>query len=547
MLFAGVVTLVILARVLRRSNRRGARWFALSLSGVTLWVFGEAFATVATSKFFTVVWAKLTLVGAGVAGGALLFFTLIYTGREHLVTARWVTVVSTPPAVMITLAITRLRPGLMFASLEMDAEYGRLLIAASGPGMYVHETYMSLLLALTTVMLLQLVYRARNLYRWQAAAVVGAVALPWAGTVVNTVRPSPFSLSEPAFTVSAVALYVGLFRYDLIAVPPVASSRVLETLSEGVLVVNGRGLLADLNPATERLLDVEEAAVVGRPVEAALDDHPALLAVLHDEREGPVELEADDEHRSVTVERAPLGERRGGSVYLLNDVTERLRRERELKRQNDRLDQFASIVSHDVRNPLTVADGYAATLEPRLDGEERELLGEIRTSHDRIESIVEDVLTLARQGDAELDERRVDLEAVAGEAWSQVDTADATLSVDGDEPISADPDRLQRALENCFRNSVEHGGEDVSVTIEPLADGFAVADDGPGIPAEERDEVLDPGYSTSASGNGFGLAIVGGVAEAHGWDLSVAESAAGGARFEFRGVAASPATDDASG
>ena len=86
------------------------------------------------------------------------------------------------------------------------------------------------------------------------------------------------------------------------------------------------------------------------------------------------------------------------------------------------------------------------------------------------------------------------------------------------------------------------GGPEITITVGALEDGggFYVADDGPGIPAAKRDDVLSFGYSTADGGTGFGLAIVSEIAEAHGWDLEVTESSAGGARFVIAGVAADP-------
>ena len=96
--------------------------------------------------------------------------------------------------------------------------------------------------------------------------------------------------------------------------------------------------------------------------------------------------------------------------------------------------------------------------------------------------------------------------------------------------------RLGRLLENLFRNALEHGGTDVTVTVRLLEDGLAVEDDGPGVPESERERLFDAGYSTTERGTGFGLRIVRQIADEHGWDVTVGESATGGARFEVTGV-----------
>jgi signal transduction histidine kinase len=102
--------------------------------------------------------------------------------------------------------------------------------------------------------------------------------------------------------------------------------------------------------------------------------------------------------------------------------------------------------------------------------------------------------------------------------------------------ISADEDRLTELFENLFRNAVEHGGSEVTVTVGPMNGGFYVADDGPGIAEERREAVFDHGVSSSDDGSGYGLSIVRTIAHAHGWDVIVSEADAGGARFEFTGI-----------
>ncbi|QLG49189.2 PAS domain S-box protein [Natrinema halophilum] len=203
----------------------------------------------------------------------------------------------------------------------------------------------------------------------------------------------------------------------------------------------------------------------------------------------------------------------------------------ELERQNDRLDSFASTVSHDLRNPLTIATGHLESLESHIDGEAEKHREEIEWALNRMDDLIENVLTLARSGQRLTTTEPVSLDAVVDQAHR---TVDPTLEIVRDEPlptIEADEDRLLVLFENALRNAREHVGEDVTVTIEGTVDGFAIADDGPGISADERDAVLESGYSTDSDGTGFGLAIVSEVVDAHGWSVAVEESEAGGFRL----------------
>jgi len=212
---------------------------------------------------------------------------------------------------------------------------------------------------------------------------------------------------------------------------------------------------------------------------------------------------------------------------------DRLEYERELERQNEQLERFASVVSHDLRNPLAVARGWLEQIDAA--GPERERVAD---ALDRMAAIVDDTLTLARQGRTVSSREPVDVADLARECWGMVSTSGARLEVADECFLLGDPDRLRHVFENLFRNAVEHGGEDVVVRVGTLdgGDGIYVEDDGPGIPADAREEVFEPGRSTQPSGTGFGLTIVEQVAEAHGWTVRVADGERGGARFEFTGV-----------
>ncbi|TKX75203.1 histidine kinase [Halorubrum sp. GN11_10-6_MGM] len=220
---------------------------------------------------------------------------------------------------------------------------------------------------------------------------------------------------------------------------------------------------------------------------------------------------------------------------------ERQRAADRLERERDRLDEFASVVSHDLRNPLTTARGRVDLLADDCDSEHVE---PVQRALSRMETLIENLLMLAREGGGVDEVGRVDLVALAGDAWETTDSRGGALRTAVDEfELRADEPRLRQLLENLFRNAVEHGaaeaGSDgVTVTVGPLADGdgFYVADDGPGIPEDEREKVFESGYTTASGGTGFGLDIVSQIADGHGWEVRATESDEGGARFEFTGV-----------
>ncbi len=218
-------------------------------------------------------------------------------------------------------------------------------------------------------------------------------------------------------------------------------------------------------------------------------------------------------------------------VGITRDVTDRVERERRLRRQNERLDEFAGVISHDLRNPLNVAQSRATLLTEQVESDHT---APLLRALDRMEAIVEDTLTLAREGESIGDAESLRLSHVVGMSWSTVEADEATLDITGDVTVRGDPQRLQHVFENLFRNAVEHAGTDVTVRVGGLDDGgFYVEDDGPGIPAARHEEVFEAGSSSKRDGTGFGLSIVKRIVEAHGWRISLTTGTDGGARFEF--------------
>jgi signal transduction histidine kinase len=336
--------------------------------------------------------------------------------------------------------------------------------------------------------------------------------------------------------------------------------------------------IVEVNAAYARSFDVDESTT--GPLESRLrsdlerDPPGEGLARVDDIVELSRSAAADSHIRTVVRANTPGGERDylarvvplpddddADGCIVFTDITAQRERTRELIQQRDRLDEFASIVSHDLRNPLEVAKIQLEAAWNRGDDVHFE---KVETAHDRMERIIEDVLTLARQGQVIDEIGEATLSIVVDDAWGSVSAPNSTVHVSEDAVLAADSDRLQELLENLFRNAVEHGstsseqapdavengstsseqapdvGEHaepgVTVSVGLTDDGFYVADDGPGIPEEDRDRVFEGGFSTSSEGTGLGLVIVSRIADAHGWEVSVGESSEGGALFTFSDV-----------
>ena len=275
-------------------------------------------------------------------------------------------------------------------------------------------------------------------------------------------------------------------------------------------------------------------------------------------------------HKRWFVMRATPYDHEGERFVLVMhvDITERHQLEQRTQAQAERMESFARLLSHDLRNPLSVALAEAHTLEQDDDVDLEADDGsrsQLRSSLERMESIIDDALALVAIDEVAADELAVIPLATAVEgAWKHVHTESATFSVTGTVAIRANESLVSHLFENFFRNAIEHAGDDVTVEVGPLErsstdgggdtvlDGFYVEDDGPGIPPDRRERVFESGYSADSSetgesghtqsaqaaegGSGFGLAIVREVVDAHGWSVSVTAGQNDGARFEIRGV-----------
>ena len=323
--------------------------------------------------------------------------------------------------------------------------------------------------------------------------------------------------------------------------------RLVENSPDAIAHVAESGEILAANPAMGTRLDADSEDLVGTVVTDAFPDTVAddRLAAGREaiDTGDTVRTEDSNDGRSFHNIFVPgQTDRANDSFQIISrDITPRKERERELERQNERLADFASVVSHDLRNPLNVAQSSVELVRDDLDNDH---VDRIDRSLARMNDIIDDVLLLARQGDTVDDPSPVDLETMVSDAWSYVDTGDMELVVEPAGRIEADPSRLQEVLGNLFRNAAEHG-DATSVTVGPLAaeagedeGDFYVADDGEGIPDSNRGEVFETGFSTARGGTGLGLSIVREIANAHGWSVRVTDSASGGARFEITGVTA---------
>lgn len=322
-------------------------------------------------------------------------------------------------------------------------------------------------------------------------------------------------------------------------------SAILTNLSEGLIAFDGENRVLMANPAAARLLGVRIDELPGRPA-ATLLPGGRMEPVLRTAREskGLYAHELDwpfEEGTTVRVTCAPLEIESGdGLVMTLRNTT-------DLRRLEERRQEFMSRLSHELRTPLTIIKGYLVTLLDTPDKDlpaERESLVILDREADRLARMVEELLEFSRQRSAllrlniapeRLDE--VIRESVSG-MRNQAARSGVALSVSAPDevpPVPMSRDHVKQVLLNLLDNAVKYNkpGGKVTVSLEVIAGGLSVSvdDTGRGIPPEDLPFIFDRffrGARTPASGgSGLGLAIVKEIVEAHGGEITVSSSGEG--------------------
>jgi PAS domain S-box-containing protein len=553
---SGVLGLVLAGVVSRNLDKPGSPALFVANLGFGFWSMLQLLTAVSvlglSNTQLGIAFSKILYPIVATTVTAIFVFVLEYTGRERFVTWPVLAVLAVYPLTVAVFSI--FNPGGLFYTnfAELVQGVGEDTTHLQGPAFKAHTIMGYVLSAAVFTMVLELLVRSgEQLYRGQAIALLFGLSAPVFLNILTVTGNIGFDLTVIGFIITSGFFTLAVVRYDFINVTPIARKKVVNNVRDGMVVVDTDDTILDSNPSFQSLFGIEEGSLVGTNARTLLEDLPEIYTAYEELTSRPDE-DGDSETKRVTygdrhlnVQSSPVYDDRNrhvGWLLLVHDVTALVQRERDLEGQVEKLDQFAGIVSHDLRNPLNVAHGYVR--QARETGDTT-YLEKTESSMERMETIISEALELAREGEEVTDPERVELDAVARAAWDNVDTGAATLHVE-EAVLSADRKRFQRLLENLFRNSLEHGVDETQTANHVVSVGYDedgvdelviyVADNGVGIPDDELETVFESGYTTNQDGTGLGLAIVEQIANSHGWTVAVTNSHDGGARFELHDV-----------
>jgi len=476
--------------------------------------------------------------------GAWLYFCSAYTGSEyHRRGAVRVGAVALY-LVVVTIKLTNPLHGQYFATAAQAEPFQHLAIELH----VMHWVVTGLAYSLSAVgfYLLYELFDQSHYDTTALGALVAVTAVPAVLDVVAYTDVAPAVLLKFNFEPVGVALFAvgALYVVDetLVAVPRFWRRDILDDLDEAIVVLDRNDRVRDYN-ATATDLFADLPGTVGEPVRSGL---PGLARGLDDDDDGAV-LELDRggdvgfyRLRSMTLFDGS-GERRG-RVVICADVTEVERQRRELERQTEQFDDFAEATTHELRNAVTLIDGYLDLVAERVaddrDVAEAEPIERAAEGVDRMRSVVADLTTLVRYSRPPEALSACDVRAVVEDGCANAAVDGIGYAVEGRRHVQADESRLAELFANVFEFAAANGGTRLTVAVDD--DAIVVTTDGPTLSPRNREKAFAYGEPIPSADAGMTLPNVRMLARALGWTPTIGESDAGRLQLRFDGVYAGP-------
>ncbi len=571
---AVVVDVLVASYAWMRRATPGGLYLALIMSAAAIWALANAAEFAAPAMADKIFWGKASYVGIVNVPPLWLLFTLSYSQRTHWFTRRRLIVLWIVPAIILGLVMTNELHHLVWPRITPDPNAPDLmLIYEHGPGVWLNALYSYPLLMLAIIGLVQVALSSAQLYRRQAAALLIGVTIPLAVNIfyIAGFRPLPgLDLTPMAFSLTGLMMALGISRFQMLDIVPVARDSLIESINDGVLVLDVRSRLVDVNPAACRMIGLDAEHAIGQPVGALLAQWGELVERFRDTLEAQVEIapQAGSGAPWLELRISPLYDRRKrftGRLIALHDITARKRVEealylyaRELEASNAELDAFAHTVAHDLKNPLATLAGFGDLLEQKHTAMSSAQLAtsanNMARSARRMINIIDELLLLASvRKMEEVSTGPLDMAAIVAAAQERLqDIINASqgkivLPPAWPTAIGYAP-WIEEVWVNYLSNAIQYGGAPplVEVGFDVAREAvdklptfqvrFWVRDNGAGLTPEEQARLftlftrLD---QARAKGHGLGLSIVRRIVEKLGGQVGVESEINWGSTFWF--------------
>ncbi len=554
----------------RRRSAPGAMPLVLIMLGVTEWSFGYALELGSPTLSAKIFWTNFNFLGIVIVPVAWFMFVLEYTYRDRWLTRRNIILLFLPSLVTLAMAWTNGTHGLIRSAVKLDVSGAiPMLDPTYSTGFWVFWLYAFLLTFTASFLMVYTLVKAPELYKGQVVALLVVASVPWVSNIIYLSGLSPFhklDLTPFSFMLMTVVMAWNLSRYKLLDIVPVAREAIIESMSDGVMVLDSLGRIVDVNPAARQLIPADTLNVIGQPATEILPYCADLLMFDKSQAETQTEIlvDKDKAQRHFDLRISPLYDNHGaltGRSVVFRDITERKQAETvlhlrtaELEARNEELDAFAHTVAHDLKSPLTSIVGFSGVLEKRLDHMSDEEIGYylniIGRSGRKMDNIIDELLLLASMRKLE-DAKRMPLAMADIVAEAQGRLVDAIVERHAEIvlptiwPVALGyAPWVEEVWVNYISNAIKYGGAPPCVELGATPSSrsndtsvrFWVRDNGQGLTPEEQARLftlftrLD---SVRAKGHGLGLSIVRRIVEKLGGEVGVESDLGIGSTFWF--------------
>ena len=548
LLFATVISFILAAYSLLKRTIPAARFFGALAGGIGIWSLLYLFEVVNLLLRLKEVFFALKYVGIVMVPVSLLAFAMEFTGISLRRVLKLLPFLLIQPLITLVLLFSNLLHGWFYTNPRLEIAQGFIVLGFTPQFGYYFNAAYSLLIAIISLILIVRYFKISSGYRRRQIFVFmlgGIVPVGVILLILSGLAPLPsLDFTSIALVSSLPFLAISVFQYRLLDVVPEARDLAIEFMDDGVIVINRRFRVLDLNPAAQALFGVKAVEVIGQPLEELLPLSPELRAGISQPERFQKDIEITRDGKAVQFELrsfrlASWYGRPAGRLVLLHDVTETKQLEQSLRQAKDAAEEatrakslFLASMSHEIRTPLNAVIGMTSLLQDtRLDAEQREFVSTIRAGSDTLLTSINDILDFSKieAGRLELETQSFNLEGCVEDALDilapQASAKNLELYYAPAENlpdwVRGDPTRLRQVLVNLLSNAVkftDQGEVIVRSEVESEQDEeiklhFSVADTGIGIPVRQLDRVFETFTQADASiarrygGTGLGLTI----------------------------------------
>lgn len=328
------VSLAVFGYAWRQRGLSGRTPFLVLCVTAVVWIVGNALELTGTTLATKVFWMNVQYACYATIPVAYLVLTLEFLGHGRWLNRARLGMLLLIPA--LTALLVWIHPTLIHRSMHLAyAGYFSVIVRTFGPWYWVHFAYSYLLFLTTIALLVVSLLRAHSLYRWQMLVLLFGLVLPLAFSCLYSFGLGPlpqYDLSPLVVGLSGAVIAWGLSNLRLLDIVPVARSRVIESMNDGMIVLDAADRIVDINPAAAGLLGCSPAGAIGRPLAQATQGWPAFFEAYQRTEGNQVEFvrEEGETRSDYELRISAMTDRRGqavGWVLLLHDITERKRAE----------------------------------------------------------------------------------------------------------------------------------------------------------------------------------------------------------------------------